>query len=226
VDYAVQIASDEHNRLPSNVIIVCVATFPITPAATLRRIQRLQAVTIAWMTFEAAFSLWAAWRARSPALLAFGGDSAIELLSAAVVLWRFRSRSSEHAERTAARTTGALLILLAVYVILASVLSLRGYVEPKSSYLGIGVLVAAALVMPWLARQKRRLSAETGSAALRADATESALCAYLSIIALAGITLHAVWQLQWADPVAALAITPLVLYEARETLRGKPCGCC
>jgi divalent metal cation (Fe/Co/Zn/Cd) transporter len=177
------------------------------------------------MTFEAAFSLWAAWRARSPALLAFGGDSAIELLSAAVVLWRFRSASSEHAERTAARTAGALLILLAVYVILASVLSLRGYVEPKSSYLGIGVVVAAALIMPWLARQKRRLSAETGSAALRADATESALCAYLSIIALAGLTLHAVWQLQWADPVAALAITPLVLYEARETLRGKPCGC-
>jgi divalent metal cation (Fe/Co/Zn/Cd) transporter len=177
------------------------------------------------MTFEAAFSLWAAWQARSPALLAFGGDSAIELLSAAVVLWRFRSASAERAERTAARTAGALLILLAVYVILASVLSLRGYVEPKSSSLGIGVLVAAALIMPWLARQKRRLSAETGSAALRADATESALCAYLSIIALAGLTLHAVWQLQWADPAAALAITPLVLYEARETLRGKPCGC-
>lgn len=178
------------------------------------------------MTFEATFSLWAAWRARSPALLAFGGDSAIELLSATVVLWRFRRTASEHAERIAARIAGALLILLAVYVVLASALSLRGYMEPKPSYLGIGVLVGAALIMPWLAREKHRLSAETGSAALRADAAESTLCAYLSIIALAGLTVHAVWQIHWADPVAALAITPLVLYEARETLRGKPCGCC
>jgi multisubunit Na+/H+ antiporter MnhG subunit len=127
------------------------------------------------MSFEAAFSLWAAWRARSPALLAFGGDSAIELLSATVVLWRFRSNPSEHAERTAARTAGALLILLAVYVVLVSGLSLRGYLEPRPSYLGIAVLVAAALIMPWLAREKRRLSAETGSAALRADAAESTL---------------------------------------------------
>jgi divalent metal cation (Fe/Co/Zn/Cd) transporter len=119
-----------------------------------------------------------------------------------------------------------LLILLAVYVIVTSAQSFLGYLEPKPSYLGIGVLVAAALMMPWLAREKRRLSAETGSAALRADAAESSLCAYLSIIALAGLIIHAVWQIQWADPVAALAITPLVLYEARETLRGKPCGCC
>src|SRR4029077_20889238 len=88
-----------------------------------------------------------------------------------------------------------------------------------------GVLVAAALIMPWFARHKRRLSAETRSAALPADDTVSALYASLSHLALAEITLHAVWQLHWADPVAALAITPLVLYEARETLRGKPCGC-
>jgi divalent metal cation (Fe/Co/Zn/Cd) transporter len=203
-----------------------VATVQISSPAVVSRIQRLQAFTIAWMSFEAAFSLWAAWRARSPALLAFGGDSAIELLSATVVLWRFRSNPSEHAERTAARTAGALLILLAVYVVLVSGLSLRGYLEPRPSYLGIAVLVAAALIMPWLAREKRRLSAETGSAALRADAAESTLCAYLSIIALTGLTLHAAARLHWADPVAALAITPFVLHEARETLRGKPCGCC
>jgi divalent metal cation (Fe/Co/Zn/Cd) transporter len=201
-------------------------TVPIPSPSIVVRIQRLQAFTIAWMSFEAASSLWAAWQARSPALLAFGGDSAIELLSATVVLWRFRNHASEHAERSAARIAGGLLILLAVYVVLASGLSLIGYLEPKPSYLGIAVLAAAALIMPWLAREKRRLSAETGSAALRADAAESTLCAYLSIIALAGLTLHAVWSFRWADPLAALAITPFVLYEARETLRGKPCGCC
>ena len=177
------------------------------------------------MTFEAAASLWAAWRAHSPALAAFGGDSAIELFSAVVVLWRFRSAASEQAEKTAAKIAGALLIFLAVYVVVASALSLLGYSEPKPSYLGIGVLIAAAVIMPWLAKEKRRLSAETGSAALRADAAESALCAYLSIIALAGLSVHAIWHIAWADPIAALVITPFVLHEAREALRGKPCCC-
>jgi divalent metal cation (Fe/Co/Zn/Cd) transporter len=88
------------------------------------------------------------------------------------------------------------------------------------------VLGAATFIMPLLAREKRRLSALTASAALRADAVESALCAYLSVIALLGLAIHAVWHITWADPVAALAITPLILREARETIRGKPCGCC
>ena len=79
--------------------------------------------------------------------------------------------------------------------------------------------------MPLLAKEKRRLSALTGSAALRADAAESALCAYMSIIALIGLTVHAVWHISWADPIAALAITPFILFEAREAMRGKPCGC-
>ena len=191
--------------------------------ATLRRIQYIQILTIAWMIVEAAVSLLAAIRAHSPALAAFGGDSAIELL---VVLRRFRTPTSESAERRAARTCGALLFLLAAYVVVASALSLLGYIEPRPSLLGIAILTAAALIMPALAREKRRLSALTASAALRADAAESALCAYLSVIALIGLAVHAVWRISWADPVAALAITPLILYEAREALRGRPCDCC
>jgi divalent metal cation (Fe/Co/Zn/Cd) transporter len=193
---------------------------------TLRRIRRVQAVTIAWMTVEAGLSLWAAWRARSPALAAFGGDSAVELLSAVVVLWRFRRHASDQAERRAARVAGGLLFALAAYVVLASTTSLLGYSEPRPSYLGMAILVAATLIMPALAREKRRLSALTGSAALRADAAESALCAYLSIIALAGLAAHALWHIGWADPVAALVLVPLIGYEAREAMRGKPCGCC
>jgi len=97
---------------------------------TFRRVQRLQAVTIAWMSVEAVVSLFAAWRARSPALLAFGGDSAIELFSAAVVLWRFRaSDAHEDVERRAARVAGALLFALAAYVAAISVTSLLGYSE-------------------------------------------------------------------------------------------------
>lgn len=178
------------------------------------------------MSIEAVLSLWSAWTARSPALAAFGGDSAVELMSAVVVLWRFRSHASEAAERRASRVAGGLLIALAAFVVFVSAMSLLGHSGPQTSYLGMAVLVFAVILMPWLAREKRRLSALTGSAALRADAAESALCAYFSVIALIGLALHAVWNITWADPVAALVITPLIIFEAREALRGKPCGCC
>jgi divalent metal cation (Fe/Co/Zn/Cd) transporter len=203
-----------------------VSTVQIPTKDTLKQIQRIQAVTIAWMSAEAALSLWAAWMAHSPALVAFGGDSAVELFSAVVVLWRFRARAPEHAERLAARIAGGLLFALAACVVFASGVSLLGYNEPRPSYLGMAVLAGAALIMPVLAKEKRRLSVLTGSAALRADAAESALCAYLSIIALIGLAVHALWHIAWADAVAALAITPLIVYEASEAIRGKACGCC
>jgi len=163
----------------------------------------------------------------SPALLAFGGDSAIELLSAGVVLWRFRANTlQEQIERRAARIAGVLLYGLAAYVVAAAAMALLGYSEPKPTLLGIAVLIAAAAIMPWLAKEKRRLSASTGSAALRADAAESALCACLSLIALAGLAVNAIWRVAWADPVAALAVVPLIIWEGRQAIRGKACGCC
>ena len=171
-------------------------------------------------------SLFAAWWARSPALVAFGGDSAIELASAVVVLWRFRSNTaSEHLERRAARIAGGLLFTLSACVIATSVVALLGYREAKPSLLGIGILAAAAVLMPLLAREKRRLSAQTGSAALRADAAESALCGYLSVIALLGLVTNAVWHIRWADPASALVIVPLILREGWEAMQGKPCVC-
>jgi divalent metal cation (Fe/Co/Zn/Cd) transporter len=192
-----------------------------------RRIRRVQAITIVWMSVEALVSLIAAWRARSPALLAFGGDSAIELVSATVVLWRFRE-GAEHgeAERRAARFAGGLLFALAAFVAVTSITSLLGYSEPKPTFLGIAILVAAAVIMPGLAKEKRRLSGATGSAALRADAAQSALCAYLSLIALVGLGINAMWRVKWADPIAALVILPLIVWEGREAMRGKQCGCC
>ena len=126
----------------------------IAPPDAIRRIQRVQTVTIAWMSVEAAVSLFAAWRARSPALLAFGGDSAIELFSAIAVLWRFRaSDADEDMEKRAARVAGTLLFALASFVAVTSVTSLLGYSEPKPTFLGIAILVAAAVVMPWLAKR-------------------------------------------------------------------------
>ncbi len=215
------------NRPRLDGIILSVVSIVQAPTKDiLKQIQRIQTFTIAWMSAEAALSLGAAWRARSPALAAFGGDSTLELLSAVVVLWRFRTYASERAEQVAARIAGGLLFALAACVVLASAMSLVGYNEPKPSYLGMAVLLAAALIMPVLAKEKRRLSALTGSAALRADAAESALCAYLSIIALLGLAVHAIWHIAWADPLAALIITPLIVFEAREAIRGKACGCC
>jgi divalent metal cation (Fe/Co/Zn/Cd) transporter len=111
-------------------------------------------------------------------------------------------------------------------VVAASVMALFGYSQPKPSILGIALLIAAALFMPLLGREKRRLSVVTNSAALRADAAESALCGYLSLIALLGLVVNSLWHVTWADPVSALAIIPLVLWEGREAMRGKSCECC
>jgi len=191
------------------------------PPQIARRIIRIQILTLIWMTIEAAVSLGAAWFARSPALLGFGGDRAVELLSAAVVLWRFYSPSrGDHAERQAARIAGGLLFVLVAFVALASVLTLLGHVEARSSPIGIVLLTLAAVGMPWLAKQKRRLSAATASAALRA---ESAVCGYLALIALTGLVVNAIWRVSWADPVAAFVLLPLILREGWEAMKGKPC---
>lgn len=190
----------------------------------LRRVLRIQALTLIWMSIEALVSLGAAWTARSPALLAFGGDSAVELLSAAVVFRRFYAPSQqEHGEERAGKIAGGLLFVLAAFVVATSALTLLGRVEVRPSCIGIGVLGLAAMIMPWLAAQKRQLSITTGSAALKADAAESAVCGYLALIALAGLIINTVWKVSWADAVAALALLPLIIREGWEAWQGKPC---
>jgi len=192
----------------------------------LNRIRAIQWFTIFWMFLELIVSGISAWRAHSPALLAFGGDSGIELLSACVVLWHFRSPSTrDQTQKTSAQIAAGLLFLLAAFVLVASVGSLMGHIETRPSRLGIGLLLTASVVMPWLARQKRRLSGATASGSLRADAAQSALCGYMAWIALAGLILNAIWSIGWADPVAALVLTPLILREGWETAKGKPCSC-
>lgn len=151
---------------------------------TIRGIQRIQAITIVWMSVEAAVSFMGSLQSRPTR---FGGDSAVELLSATVVLWRFPAHPvQEHAERRAFRIAGILLFVLAAYVVAAAALTLLEYSEPNRTYLGIASLMAAAAIMPWISKEKRRLSSATDSAALRADCAQSALCLYLSLIALVG----------------------------------------
>jgi divalent metal cation (Fe/Co/Zn/Cd) transporter len=202
---------------------------PLVNAATTTRLSdisrsvlQLQLITLVWMSVEAIVSLATAWNSHSPALLAFGGDSLIELLSAAVVFWRFRFTLDE---ARAARIAGGLLFVLAGFVVLTSAMNFLGYREAQRSFLGIGILLAAAVVMPWLASRKRKLAVVTSSAALKADAAESALCGYMAWIALAGLVVNAVWNRPWADPVAALALTPLILREGWEAVHSSRLGC-
>jgi divalent metal cation (Fe/Co/Zn/Cd) transporter len=177
------------------------------------------------MTVEVALSIFAGVRARSVALTAFGGDSAIELLSAATVLWRFRSVRL-HAEAIATKITGSLLIALGVYIATESLYTLlAAKSKPEPTYLGIGLLAASAFVMPWLGRRKRRLAVTSDSASLSADAAQSSICGYMAVIALSGLLLNAVAHLSWADPVAALGLLPIVVKEAREALQGNTCSC-
>lgn len=193
-------------------------------SATTRRVIQLQAFTLVWMSVEAVVSMGAAWKARSPALLGFGGDSAIEFVSGTIVFWQFsRSSRDSRTEERAAKLAGGLLFLLAAFVVFASALTLLGRTEARPSPVGMALLILAAAVMPWLAKQKRQLSEATASAALRADAAESAICGYLALIALAGLVANAIWKASWPDPVAALALLPLIVREGWEAMKGKPC---
>lgn len=187
-------------------------------------IEQVQWFTVAWMCIEIGVCLFTAIRAHSVALAAFGADSAIELLSATTVLWLFRTGRQE-TETAATKITGLLLLALAAYIATSSLYALILHRKAEASYLGMVVLVAATLIMPWLGRRKRRLAATANSAALRADAAQSSVCAYLAWIALAGLLLNAFAHLWWADAVAALCLIPLVLKEAREAFAGRMCQC-
>jgi divalent metal cation (Fe/Co/Zn/Cd) transporter len=185
----------------------------------------LQGITLLWMLVECGLSLYAAAVAHSPAMLAFGSDSLVELLSAAVVLLQFLPHASI-SERSAARAAGALLFVLAVVVGVVAIGSLALRLRPETSILGIGVTLAALIVMPILANLKRREARRTNNPALAADAVQSATCAYLAVTALAGLAINALFHIAWFDSFAALLAVPLLMKEGRAAWQGRVCGCC
>jgi divalent metal cation (Fe/Co/Zn/Cd) transporter len=208
------------SRMIYDFLMTTATTSPLSDVS--RKVLQLQVITLIWMSLEAIVSLGTAWTSHSPALLAFGGDSLIELLSAGVVFWRFRFTLGE---ARAARIAGGLLFAFAGFVALTSVLNVFGYRDAQRSLVGIGILLAAAVMMPWLASRKRKLAVVTSSVALKADAAESALCGYMAWIALVGLVVNAIWDKPWADPVAALALTPLILREGWEAVHSSRLGC-
>jgi divalent metal cation (Fe/Co/Zn/Cd) transporter len=197
----------------------------ITPLKRSNAVLWLQGVTLAWMLIECGMSLFAALSARSPAIFAFGSDSLVELFSASVVLLQFSPRFSL-SRKEAARLAGALLFLLAGIVAVIAALALFLHAHPTVSPIGIGVTIAALIAMPVLAWLKRRQALRDHNPALSADAVQSATCAYLAAVALAGLAVNALFHVPWFDPLAALAALPLLIREGVAAWRGATCGCC
>ena len=198
-------------------------------ARLVRRGQWLSRITLAYNLLEGIIGIGAGLLAGSIALVGFGVDSAIELTASAAALWRLRSDRDpvrrEHAERVTLRVVGTLFLALAAYVAWDAANALRRREAPAESLTGIVLAAASLLVMPLLARAKRRVAAALGSRALHSEAQQTQLCTYLSGILLGGLLLNAAIGWWWADPVAALVMVPIIAREGIEGLRGHdPCG--
>jgi len=185
----------------------------------------LACITLAWMLVELGVAGYSAFTAHSAAMLAFGSDSLVETLSAITVLTQWVP-GIWLSERRAARISGALLFVLAAVVALIAIGSYLLHVEPERTFAGIAITAAALAAMPVLAGLKRREAARTQNAAMAADAVQSATCAYIAGVTLAGLALRAIFRIAWFDTVAALAAVPLLLREGRHAWRGNSCGCC
>ena len=192
-------------------------------------------ITLGWMTIEGAASLLLGWASKSLLLEAFGIDSVIELFSAAVLLWRLQVESSgtatsEHVnvvEHRAARLIGYSLYVLVVYVIFNSGYGLfiaKRMTDTHESVWGILIGLIAKIGMPILAAYKLKVAARLNSRALRADAIESITCGYLSIVLMIGLAATRLLDWWWLDSVAALALIPFLVNEARAAISGE-CDC-
>ena len=192
-----------------------------------RRGRRLQYATIAWNSAECLVALIAGASAGSIALVGFGLDSAIEVTSSLAALWRLRHEPDEArrevAEHRALRIIGVCFLLLAAYVFYGAAVDLLNGVPSEHSTVGIVVAALSLIVMPMLARAKRRIATRLASGALEAETRQTEICAYLSAILLAGLGLNAALGWWWADPVAGLQMVPLIAREGLEAVRGRTC---
>lgn len=201
------------------------APYPDRAEAT-RRGRRLEIFTLAWNSLEAVISIAAGWLAGSTALVGFGFDSLIESTSGAALLWRLQDgEAGERREQRALQLVGISFLLLAAWVGWEAGSALWWREIPEVSWVGIVLAAVSLLVMPVLARAKRKVAAELDSRALAADSRQTDMCAYLSAILLAGLGLNALFGWWWADPAAALAMVPILVHEGVEALRGETCDC-
>jgi len=193
--------------------------------ALVRRGLALNYLTIAYNVVEAIVALGAGIVSGSVALVGFGLDSVIEVTASGAAQWRLRAdldaARRERVEGATLRIIGWSFLALAAYVVFDSANALLRHEPPERSVVGLVLLALSAVVMPVLARAKRRVARAMTSRALEADAMQTSLCAYLSIIALAGVALNTSLGWWWADPVAALAMVPIIAKEGVEGVRGE-----
>jgi divalent metal cation (Fe/Co/Zn/Cd) transporter len=195
----------------------------------IQRGERLEYFTILWNTLEALLSVGAGITAGSIALVGFGLDSFIEVISGSALLWRMKAdqdvEQREHAERISLRVVGLCFLALAAYLAIDSVHSLLHKSAPERSRLGIAIGVAALFVMPLLARAKRNVGRAIRSPAMIADSQQTQFCTYLSAILVVGLLLNFFFGWWWSDSVAALGMVPIIANEGIEAIRGKTCPC-
>ena len=195
----------------------------------LRRGIALEGVTVCYNALEGVVAIVAGLLAGSVALIGFGIDSVIEVTSGVLLWWRLRAELGAAnlgptVERRAARGAGVLLLALGAYIVADSARLLLTGTRPESSAIGIAVTALSLIVMPLLARAKLSVAGKLGSRALRADAHETIVCAWLSATTLVGLGLNALLGWWWADPVAALVMLPLIVREGVEAWRAESCA--
>jgi len=188
----------------------------------IRKALRLEYVLISYNTLEAIASVGFGLLAGSIALIGFGFDSVIEVSAACILIWRLTCHTNkedeERREKKALFFVGFTFFLLAAYILYESLTKLIGQKAPQETLPGIVIATLSLIVMPVLGLKKRHIARKIGSKALEADAVETLVCAYLSFALLLGLGLHALFGWWWADPVAALAMLPLILHEGREAV--------
>jgi divalent metal cation (Fe/Co/Zn/Cd) transporter len=188
-----------------------------------RRIRVVVAVTIAYNVVEAIVALAAGTVASSTALIGFGLDSIVEVLSAAAIAWQFAAPDPERREKVALRVIAVSFFGLAAYVGVDAVLALTGVREPDHSPVGIVLAAVSLAIMPFLSLVERRTGTELGSASAVADSRQTLICSYLSAAVLLGLVLNLAFGWTWADPVAGLVIVAFAVREGLEAWRGDAC---
>lgn len=196
---------------------------PARVAVLRRRIRWIVAFTIAYNIIEGVIALIAGGIASSSALIGFGLDSFVEVLSAAAVAWQFAARDPEKRERAALRVIAIAFFALAAYVSVDAVLSLTGIREPDHSPVGIALAAVSLLVMPFVSLLERRAGRELGSASAVADSKQTLICSYLSAAVLVGLLANLLFGWTWADPIAALVIAGFAVREGSEAWKGDAC---
>jgi len=200
--------------------------------AVVRRGLFLNYATLGYNSLEGLIAIGAGVVAGSIALVGFGLDSLIEVSASLAALWRlYRDRDEHHrerAERITLRVIGALFLTLAAYVTADAIRALHYRSAPDESIIGIVLAALSLIIMPLLARAKRRVALAMGSGALAAEAQQTVFCTYLSAILLAGLVLNAILGWWWADPVAGLVMVPIIAKEGFGGVRGHSVcgGCC